>query len=82
MGRESQRQITRRNTVPVVRDANQFPPAVLDLDRDPRRAGVERVFEQFLHHGRGAFDHFAGGDAIDQCGRELLNRSTKHGGEL
>src|SRR5882762_4764037 len=32
---------------------------------DPAGAGVDGVFHQFLDHARGTFDHFAGGDAVD-----------------
>jgi hypothetical protein len=34
------------------------------------RAGVERVFDEFLERARRAFDDLTSGDAIDQLGRE------------
>ncbi len=43
----------------------QPPPAAVGEDVDPRRARVERVLDQFLHDARRPFDHFAGGDAVD-----------------
>ena len=33
---------------------------------DPRCAGIDRVLDQFLDRGGRAFDHLAGGDAVDQ----------------
>src|SRR5690606_16040669 len=36
-------------------------------------AGVQRVFHQFLDHGRGAFDDFAGGDLVDEGVGELAD---------
>jgi hypothetical protein len=37
-----------------------------ETHRDPGRARVDRIFDQFLQRAGGAFDHLAGGDTIDQ----------------
>ena len=37
---------------------------------DPRRSGVDRIFDQFLQRAGRALDHFAGGDAVDQLLRQ------------
>ena len=34
--------------------------------RDPRRAGIDGIFDQFLERGGRTFDHFARGDAVDE----------------
>ena len=39
-----------------------------------RRAGVERIFDQFLQRARRPFDHLAGGDAID----EMLGQAASY----
>jgi len=36
-------------------------------------AGVDGVFDQFLDHARGTFDHLAGGDAVDDLFGELAD---------
>ena len=58
------------------------PPSSVDADEalaaaggdhvDPPRAGVERVLDELLHHARRAFDHLAGGDAVD----DMLGKSA------
>ena len=35
-----------------------------------RRAGVERIFDQFLERARGPLDHLARGNPVDQFGRQ------------
>src|SRR6185312_11442746 len=42
-------------------------------DVDAARAGVDGVFDQFLDHARGTFDHLAGGDAVDDLFGELAD---------
>ena len=46
----------------VVGDADEAHAAVLEVDRDPARAGVERVLDELLHDRRRALDDLAGGD--------------------
>ena len=41
-------------------------PALRQRDRDPRRAGVDRVFDQLLQRAGRSFHHFTGGDAVDE----------------
>jgi hypothetical protein len=58
-------EIAARHALAVVDDTNEPPPAAVGRHLDPRGAGVERVFHQFLHHARRTLDHFARGDAVD-----------------
>ena len=44
-----------------------------NVDLDPRGAGVERVFHQFLDRRSRALHHFAGGDAVHRRIVELAN---------
>ena len=63
---DAEREIVGRHPMAVVADADQPPPASLDHDFDPRRAGVERVLDEFLHRRGGTLDDLARGDAIDE----------------
>ncbi len=57
----------------VVDDANAREPRLLGLDRDPPRAGVERVLDQLLDDARRPLDHLAGGDLVREIVRELVD---------
>src|SRR6185437_11736241 len=63
-----QRQLVGRDAAAVVAHADQPRAALIDVHLDARGAGVEAVLHQFLDHGRGAFDHLAGGDLVDEFG--------------
>ena len=54
-------------------DADSPPAAAVGEDVDAAGAGIDGVFNQFLHDARGAFDHFAGGDAVDDLFGELAD---------
>ena len=54
----------------VVGDRDQRPAAVAQHDLDVARAGVDRVFDQFLDGGGRALDDLAGGDAVDHDRRQ------------
>lgn len=77
MPRHRQRQFIRRYTAAVVADADQADAALLQVDVDARGPGVERVLDQLLDHRGRAFDHFAGGDLVDQG---VGQRADRHGG--
>lgn len=62
---DGQRQLVRRHPMPVVGDQDPRQPAAVGLDLDPRGTGVERILDQFLDGAGRAFDHLAGGDAVD-----------------
>ncbi len=49
---------------PLSDDADELAAAAFDFDADAGGAGVERVFEQLLDHGRRTVHHFAGGDLV------------------
>jgi hypothetical protein len=61
----------------VVAHPDQREPALLDVDLDLPRARVERVLDELLHDGRGPLDDLAGGDLVDEPGREHLD--PRHG---
>ena len=59
-----------------------LPSSVMPIRRRPppsvkmsiaAGAGVDGVFDQFLDHARGTFDHLAGGDAVDDLFGELAD---------
>ena len=64
---------SRGHAAAVVADPDQPPAAAVGDDLDPRRAGVERVLDQFLDHARRPLDHLAGGDAVDDGFAELAD---------
>jgi hypothetical protein len=70
---DRERQIIRRHAAAVVGDADPPPAAAVGENVDPAGAGVDRVLDKFLHHARGAFDHLAGGDAVDDLFGELAD---------
>ena len=49
----------------VVGDADQPAAAAVGQHVDAVRAGIERIFDQFLDDARRPLDHLAGGDAVD-----------------
>ncbi len=65
--------IVAKHTAAVIRNADQSAAAVFNFDMDARRAGVQRIFQQFFHDGSRAFDNFAGGDLICDVVREYAN---------
>ena len=56
----------------VVADADELAAAGFDLDADAVGPGIERVLQQFLDHGGGAIDDFAGGDLV----RHLVGKNA------
>ncbi|MNV51748.1 hypothetical protein D3C71_1438060 [compost metagenome] len=66
MARDRQRQFFRGNAAAVVTDPDQAHPALFQVDVHAGGTGVQRVLDQFLDHRGRAFDHFAGGDLVDQ----------------
>jgi hypothetical protein len=57
----------------IIGNSDQRPAAVTQHDLDVARAGVDRVFDQFLDGGGRALDDFAGGDAVDHDRRQLAD---------
>ena len=62
---DGEREIAMRHAAAVVGDADPPPAAAIGEDVDAAGAGIDGVFDEFLHHARGTFDHLAGGDAVD-----------------
>jgi hypothetical protein len=50
--------------VTIILDAHQGSTAVTKLHFDPRRAGIERIFHELLHHRSRPLDDLASGDLI------------------
>ena len=77
MPQEGGGQLVRRDAAAVVGDPDQGHAAVLQFYHHRRRAGVDGVFDQFLYHAGGAFDHLAGRDQIRNVGGELPDRGHR-----
>ena len=63
---QRQRNLLRLNSNPIVANSNQSGAAALQLHLDALRLRIQRVFHQFLDHGRRPLDHLAGSDLIDE----------------
>jgi hypothetical protein len=72
-GREGQGEFLRGDAPPVVGDAQELAPALVDVDPDLGGARVERVFDQLLDGAGGPFDHFPGGDLVDDVRGQHLD---------
>ena len=69
MAGEDKRQVVRLDPVAIVNDADQLGAALFEVDVDPRRPGIDGVFQQLLDDASGPLDHLAGGDLGDNgCG--------------
>ena len=73
MALEGEQRIVAHHAATVVHDADELAAAAFDLDADAGGAGVERVLEQLLDHGRGTVDHFAGGDLVGDLVGEYVD---------
>ena len=62
--REGEQCVVAVHPAPVVADPQQEPAPLFDIYVDGRRAGIERVLDQFLHRRRRTLDHLAGGDLV------------------
>ena len=76
---ESKQRIVPDHATAVIRDLNELLAPGLDLNSDSRGARVERIFEQFLHHGRGPFHHFAGRDFVSNVLRKDVDAAHASG---
>ncbi len=68
---DRQRQVVMRHAGAVVTDADQAAAAAIGDDLDARRAGIERVLQEFLDHARRPLHHLARRDAVDDAFGEL-----------
>ncbi len=70
---EGQRQVVGGDAAAVVGDADQLGAALLQVDVDALRAGINGVFEEFFDDAGGPFDDLAGGDLGDDTRWQLLD---------
>lgn len=70
---QRQRQVVGGDAGAVVRHPDQLDAALGQVHADPRRAGVQAVFQHFLQRGGGAFHHLAGGDLVDEVVGQALD---------
>ena len=75
MALHSQRQFSRRYAVAIIPDLDQFAATLLDIDLEFVGAGVQRIFHQFLNHGRRPLNNFTGGDLVNEVGGKPANIS-------
>ena len=63
----------------VIADTDEAAPTVAQRHLDAGGAGIDGVFHQLLHRRGRPLHHFAGGDAIDDRGRQHANRHDAQG---
>jgi len=68
-----QRQIGGDHAFAVVGNPDEPPSAAVDEHIDAAGAGIERIFDELLHHARRTLDHLTGGDAVDHGFGELAD---------
>ena len=66
MTRQRQRQVFGRHAATVIGHADQGLAPIGQSDVDPSRAGIQRVFHQFLDRRGWAFNHLACRDPVDR----------------
>src|SRR3546814_3078940 len=76
MARHRQRQFLGREPGTIITNADQAYPALLQIDIQPRGAGIEGILDQFLDHRGRTFDDLTRRDLVDQ------HRSEEHTSEL
>lgn len=74
---ERQRHFVGAHPAAVVGHLETGQSAFDQLHRDPRGAGVDRVFDKLLERRRRPFDHLARSDAVDQILRQAAD--LRHG---
>ena len=72
-------EVAARHAAAIIGDGDAPPPAALGENVDPARAGIDRILDQLLDDARRAFDHLAGGDAVDERFGQLADG---HGGPI
>jgi hypothetical protein len=77
---DTKRKIGRTHAAAIVGHADQFAAAAGKHHFDAGRAGIERVFGEFLHDGRRTLDHLARGDAIDDILWQLADGHGRDSG--
>src|SRR5690606_27747517 len=70
---DGQRQVGGGDAAAIVADPDQADTAFLQVDVDAARACIERVFHQFLDHGRRTLDDLTGCDLVDEDVGKLLD---------
>ena len=77
MARQRQRQLIGGNAATVIADAQAFDATLQQIDIDGAGTRIQTVLQQLLERGGGPFDHFAGGNLVDEKVGEY-----PYGGEL
>src|SRR5690606_20577683 len=70
MADEGELEVLRLEARAVVGDPDRLAAAVLDLDDDARRTGVQAVLDELLDDRERPLDHLAGGDLVDDLRRQ------------
>ena len=71
MAIDREREVAMGHAAAVIGDADPPSSPAIGENIDPAGARIDGVLDQFLDHARGAFDHLAGGDAVDDLFGQL-----------
>ncbi len=77
MALHSDGQVVRTDAVAIIADADQPDATLFQIDINPAGASIKRIFDQFLDYRKRAFDHFAGGNLINQDIGQFLNAHSR-----
>ena len=89
MAVERKLDVVRMDTAAIVANADQADAASCQLDINRCRACIDTVFNDFFQGVGRAFDHFAGGDLVDEMvgqggnsGHRFLSKKATAEGEI
>ena len=68
-----ERQVFGSDSCAVVEHFDQVEAAAFYVNRNTRRAGIDRIFDELLYEGGGAIDDFSGSDLTDRQRVEFAN---------
>ena len=71
---DGQRQLVAAHALAVIGDGDQRLAAFPQRDVDARRAGIDRILDEFLDRRRRPLDDLAGGDTVNNDTRQLADR--------
>jgi hypothetical protein len=77
VAREGQGQFVAGDPRSVIAHPDQLTAALLNLDLDTARAGVEAILNELLYNRGGPLHHLSVGDLIDELYRQSANRHGK-----
>ena len=73
MSAEARQSVLAHHAFTVVGDANQLASAVLNLDQNTRRTGIQRILDEFLYDRTRPLDNLTGRNLVGQVRRQTVD---------